>query len=58
MLKLSRNPDTNQKYTPEELSVISLEDVKKLITDQVPDAFTVKAKAKAKPKKAAAVKKK
>jgi DNA topoisomerase-1 len=58
MLKLSRNPDTNQKYTPEELAAISLEDVKKLITDQIPDAFTVKTKAKAKPKKAAAVKKK
>jgi DNA topoisomerase-1 len=55
MLKLGKNPDTNQKYTPEELAVLSLEDVKKLITEQIPDAFEKKAKNKS---KKAAVKKK
>ncbi|MEJ6978811.1 type I DNA topoisomerase [Pedobacter sp. P351] len=55
MLKLSRNPDTNQKYTPEELEILSLDDVKKLITEQIPDAFETKAKNK---NKKAAVKKK
>jgi DNA topoisomerase-1 len=44
MLKLGRNPITNDKYTAEDLSLLSLETVKKLITEQVPDAFTVKAK--------------
>jgi len=44
MLKLGKNPATNDKYTAEELSHLSLETVKKLITEQVPDAFTVKAK--------------
>lgn len=57
MLKLSKNPDTNQKYAPEELGILSLEDVKKLITDQIPDAFEKKTKAKAKPKKAVVKKK-
>ncbi|RZM21503.1 MAG: DNA topoisomerase I, partial [Pedobacter sp.] len=45
MLKLRKNPVTNDKYTPEELAEISLEEVKKLIVDQVPNAFEVKAKA-------------
>jgi len=44
MLKLGKNPATNDKYTAEELSILSLETVKKLITEQVPDAFTVKPK--------------
>lgn len=44
MLKLGKNPATDDKYTPEELAVMPLETVKKLITDQVPDAFTAKAK--------------
>ena len=44
MLKLGKNPATNDKYTPEELSQLSIETVKKLITEQVPDAFTVKVK--------------
>ncbi|HEY0670418.1 MAG TPA: topoisomerase C-terminal repeat-containing protein, partial [Sphingobacteriaceae bacterium] len=39
MLKLGKNKSTNEKYTPEELSTISLDEVKKLITEQVPDAF-------------------
>ena len=55
MLKLGKNPDTNQKFTPEELAILSLEEVKKLITEQIPDAFEKKAKNKS---KKAAVKKK
>ncbi|MFD1628518.1 type I DNA topoisomerase [Pseudopedobacter beijingensis] len=47
MVKLSKNPATNQKYTAEELAVLSLDDVKKLITEQMPDAFDAKAKKKA-----------
>ncbi|MBC7759613.1 MAG: type I DNA topoisomerase [Phormidesmis sp. FL-bin-119] len=44
MLKLRKNPATNDKFTTEELAVLSLETVKKLITEQVPDAFTPKVK--------------
>jgi DNA topoisomerase-1 len=44
MLKLRKNPATNEKYTPEELKQISLEEVKKLIIEQVPNAFEKKAK--------------
>ena len=43
-LKLGKNPATNDKYTPEELAVLPLDTVKKLITDQLPDAFTSKVK--------------
>ncbi|MFC5284018.1 type I DNA topoisomerase [Pedobacter alpinus] len=61
MLKLGKNPASGEKYTPEDLSLISLDDVKKLITDQIPDAFEVKAKKtatkKAPAKKAVAKKK-
>jgi DNA topoisomerase-1 len=57
MLKLGKNPSSGEKYTPEDLAAVSLEEVKKLITDQIPDAFEVKAK-KAKPAKKAVVKKK
>jgi DNA topoisomerase-1 len=46
MLKLGRNPATNEKYTPEELAVLSLDEVKKLIVEQVPNAFEPKAKKK------------
>lgn len=53
MLKLGKKPD-NTKYTPEEIETIPLEDVKKMIEAQVPDAFTKKTKAA--PKKAAAKK--
>lgn len=57
MLKLSRNPATGEKYTPEELAVLSLEDVKKLIVEQVPNAFEPKAtKKKAAGTKVAATK--
>lgn len=44
MLKLGKNTATNERYTAEELAEISLDTVKKLIIDQVPDAFTAKAK--------------
>jgi len=56
MLKLRNNPKTKAKYTAEELAEISLEDVKKLILEQLPKAFDVKKKAPAK-KKAVAKKK-
>jgi len=52
MLKLGKNPATGEKYTPEELAVLSLEEVKKLIVEQVPNAFEPKATKK----KAAATK--
>ena len=59
MLKLGRREEG--KWTPEELADISLEDVKKMIVDQMPDAFEKKAKkskaaSKSSPKKAAAKK--
>ncbi|AMP98242.1 DNA topoisomerase I [Pedobacter cryoconitis] len=57
MLKLGKNPATNEKYTPEELAVLSLEEVKKLIVEQVPNAFEPKAtKKKAAGTKVAATK--
>jgi len=43
MLKLGKKEDGN-KYTAEDLSGVTLEEVKKMITDQVPDAFEKKAK--------------
>ncbi|MBC8052359.1 MAG: type I DNA topoisomerase [Sphingobacteriaceae bacterium] len=55
MLKLGKNPATSQKFTPEELATLSLDEVKKLITEQIPDAFEPKGKNKS---KKAAVKKK
>ena len=61
MLKLGKNPSTGQKFTPEDLVDISLEEVKKLITEQVPDAFEAKTKSKSSKKtstKKAVVKKK
>ncbi len=48
MLKLRNNPKSKAKYTPEELAEISLEDVKKLIVEQLPKAFDAKKKASAK----------
>jgi DNA topoisomerase-1 len=47
MLKLGKNP-IKDKYTAEDLSLLSIDTVKKLITDQIPDAFTVKPKKTAK----------
>src|SRR5690606_3696982 len=37
MLKLGKNPETNEKFSTGELEKLSLEEVKKMITDQVPD---------------------
>ena len=53
MLKLGKDAHTGEKFTPEALSVLSLEEVKKMIQDQIPDAFEKKAKTV---KKAAAKK--
>jgi DNA topoisomerase-1 len=53
MLKLGKNPATGEKYTPEDLAVIALDDVKALIKEQVPNAFETKTKAKATGKKKA-----
>lgn len=44
MLKLGKNASTNEKYTVEELASLSLESVKKLIEEQVPNAFAAKTK--------------
>lgn len=52
MIKLGRKKD-GEKYTPEELATISLDDVKKMIEVEMPDAFKAK---KAAPKKTAAKK--
>jgi len=56
MLKLTAGP--NGKYTPEELAVIELDQIKKMILIQEPKAFDKKVavKKKAAPKKAAAKK--
>ena len=53
MLKLGLNK-TSEKFTPEQLAVISLDEIKKIILTQEPKAFDKKAPAK---KKAAATKK-
>ena len=50
-----KNDDT--KYTAEELTTMSLDDVKKMIEVEVPGAFTKKEKKKAVPKKGAKKKK-
>lgn len=47
MLKLHRKPDNN-KYTAEELVDIDIELIKKMIEEQVPNAFAKKTKAAAK----------
>ncbi len=52
MIKLGRKED-GEKYTPEELATISLDEVKKMIEEEMPDAFKAK---KAAPKKTAAKK--
>jgi len=57
MLKLGKKAD-DTKYTAEELANISLDDVKKIIEAQMPDAFTKKAAKKATTKKAAPKEKK
>lgn len=55
MYKIPKNPN-DEKYTAEELAEVSLDEVKKWITAQEPDAFKAKVK-KAPAKKAAATKK-
>jgi len=61
MLKLGRK-ENGEKLTNEEVAALPLEDVKKMIEQQVPGAFAKKAAAKktatkkAAPKKAAAKK--
>lgn len=55
MIKLGKNPK-GEKYTPEELVEIPLEEVKRMIEIEVPDAFAKAAKKAAAPKKAAAKK--
>jgi DNA topoisomerase-1 len=53
MLKVTKKQD-DTKYTPEELAVIPVEEVKRMIELQVPGAFAKKVKA---PVKKAATKK-
>lgn len=47
MLKLGKRHD-GLKYTAEDLAFVELEDIKKMIEEQLPGAFTKKAKAPAK----------
>ncbi|MFL5739460.1 MAG: type I DNA topoisomerase [Flavisolibacter sp.] len=56
MLKLGRK-EGGEKYTAEELSSISMDDVKKMVEQQVPGAFSKKSAAKKSASKKAAVKK-
>lgn len=51
MLKLNKNAK-GDKYTPEELAAISLDEVKKMIVEQVPNAFDKKGTKKTAAKKA------
>ena len=44
MLKLTKKADST-KYTAEELTTVSIDEIKKMITEQVPDAFEKKIKA-------------
>lgn len=48
MLKLKNNPNTKQKYSAEELALLSIDDVKAMITEQIPDAFEKKSTSKKK----------
>jgi DNA topoisomerase-1 len=57
MLKLGKKAD-DTKYTTEELSAVSLDEIKKMIEKQMPDAFVKKAAKKAAGKKTASKKKK
>ena len=56
MLKLGRREDGN-KWTAEDAAELTLEEVKKMITDQMPDAFERKASKKSKAPGKAATKK-
>jgi DNA topoisomerase-1 len=44
MLKLGKKPD-GSKYSESEIAGISLDEVKKMIEEQVPNAFAKKVKA-------------
>jgi|GEM_PF-7065853 len=57
MLKLGKKTN-GEKYTAEELVNIDVEDVKRMVEDQVPGAFSKKAAAKKGATKRAAPKKK
>ena len=57
MLKLTKKADST-KHTPEELTTISLDEVKKMIEEQMPDAFKKKTAAKKAVTKKKAAKKK
>jgi DNA topoisomerase-1 len=46
------NPTKGKKWTPETLALLSLDEVKQMITEQVPNAFEKKAAAKKAAKKA------
>src|SRR5690606_951273 len=56
MYKLAKNP-AGEKYTPEELAVIELDEIKKMIEAQDPTAFVKKAPAKKAAAKKASAKK-
>src|SRR5690606_8554856 len=56
MLKLGRREDGN-KWTAEDAAELTLEEVKKMITDQMPDAFEKKTSKKSKAPGKAATKK-
>ena len=54
MLKVTGRKEDNEKYTADDLAVIPLDTIRKMIETQVPDAFVKKAAKKtAAPKKAA-----
>jgi DNA topoisomerase-1 len=55
MLKLGKKAD-GTKFTPEDLAIVELEEIKKMIEEQVPGAFTKKVKTPAK-KSAGTIKK-
>jgi DNA topoisomerase I len=57
MLKLGRK-ENGEKYTTEELTTIPVDEVKNMIEDQVPGAFTKKVAAKRAPSKKPVAKKK
>ena len=55
MLKLSKG-EKGDKFTPEELTIISLDEIKKMIVEQVPNAFDKKGTKKVAAKKPTAKK--
>ena len=56
MLNLGRKED-GTRFTADDMADVTLEEVKKMITDQIPDAFDKKTKATKSPAKKAAAKK-